>query len=194
MTLTIIHDLIISHPQENHLNGNQEWKSTAVAYNLWERKQRSKLAQKDPEWNKNQFNNILGNLWKRLPESAKRPYFEEAEKKLRANEKKPALKGSEKFNGVDRVTRVKPVSPPDWMPNEELEIEVGADKGAESDPEYEPSKDEEVDNEEDHMIPDVEDHVKQSSDKWKTTSNGLSGPGSTTCVVCGISKSDGSIK
>ena len=150
------------------------------------------MAQEDPEWNKNQFNHILDSLWKRLPESAKRPYFEEAEKKLKAKENKPPLKGSEKSNGVDRVTRVKPASPPEWMPNEE--IEVDDKKGAESDPEYEPSKDEEEDNEEDHMIPDVEDHVKQSSDKWKTTSNGLSGPGSTTCVVCGISKSDGSIK
>ena len=155
------------------------------------------MAQEDPEWNKNQFNHILDSLWKRLPESAKRPYFEEAEKKLKFKENKPPLQGSEKFNGVDRGTRVKPASPPEWMPNEE--IEVDDKKGAESDPEYEPSKDEGEDNEEDHMIPDVEDDIKENSCRLKQTGTGgishqYSGPGPKTCVVCRTTERYGSIK
>ena len=194
-------DEYLSHFKENHLNGNQKWKSAAVAYNLWEKQHRPKMEQDNPGMDKRLINRNLSVQWRYLPESAKKPYFEEAELKVRASEKAPVLKGIKGFNRVDRMTKVQVTESAslEWMNNEENEMDDMDAKvsAGEPDPEYDPSQDEGGDNQDDHMISDEdenEDSIKKNIIK-RNNALGIRGTNrQKTCVVCKSTSNDEDIR
>ena len=114
--------------------------------------------------------------------------MEEAEIKLKANENAPALKGTEKFNGVDRVTKVQ---------SDSAENEVDLDEtGFASDPDYEPLKDDEGDDGIDHIISDEEEREATTEKNTKLyTSTGVVGINrQKSCILCKSTSTDRSIK
>ena len=195
--LTFFHTLLAFF-QENHLNGNQKWKSAAVAYNLWEKQHRPKMEQDNPGMDKRLINRNLSVKWRYLPESDKKPYFEEAEMKVSANEKASSLKRNEKFNGVDRVAKVqvtKSVSL-EWMNKEESGMEVD-EKGSASDPEYDPSQDMEGDNGDDNLLSDEDDNEEPIKKNIIKANNALGIRGinrQKTCIVCNSTSNDEDIR
>ena len=89
------------------------------------------MVQENPDLDKRTIEKRLKVQWRYLSKSTKQPYLEEAEKKVKANLNKAPLKATkvnEKLNGVDRVTKVKPVSP-GWMTNEENKRDLDNSKG-----------------------------------------------------------------
>ena len=75
------------------------------------------MVQENPDLDKRTIEKRLKVQWRYLSKSAKQPYLEEAEKKVKANFNKAPLKATkvnEKVKGVDRVTKVKSVSSVDY--------------------------------------------------------------------------------
>ena len=132
----------------------------------------------------------LSDQWRSLSESAKKPYMKEAEMKMKANENEVALKGSEKFNGVDRVTKVKTISYQGVTNYEENEMDFT------SDPDYEPSKEGEGDDGNDHIISDGEDNeVNGNKNTTMWTSARVAGINRAKyCVVCKSTSTDKDVK